>query len=145
MKLVVGLGNPGRRYEQSRHNVGYSVVDELARRLRMDLTRYDRSFEGVVGEASAADQRLLLLKPATFMNCSGRSVAAVRSFYKLSPSDILVAYDDLDLEVGQIRLRAGGSGGGHRGMTDILKALDTADVPRLSSTFWRASSRTNGS
>lgn len=131
MKLVAGLGNPGPRYAQSRHNIGFAVVDELARRWAAELSRYDRHFEGLVGEAAAAGQTVLLLKPATYMNESGRSVAAVWRYYKLAAEDILVVHDDLDLPVGQLRLRAAGSSGGHKGMDDVLRHLGTDTVPRL--------------
>ncbi len=131
MKLVAGLGNPGPRYAQSRHNIGFAVVDELARRWAAELSRYDRHFEGLVGAAAAAGQTVLLLKPATYMNESGRSVAAVWRFYKLAAEDILVVHDDLDLPVGQLRLRAAGSSGGHKGMDDVLRHLGTDTVPRL--------------
>jgi PTH1 family peptidyl-tRNA hydrolase len=131
VKLIAGLGNPGRRYVGSRHNVGYMVVDELARRWHVDLSRHDRHCEGLLGEGIAADQRVLLLKPTTLMNLSGRSVAAVWRFYKLDLGDVLVVHDDLDLPVGQIRLRALGSAGGHRGLLDVLRHLQSAEVPRL--------------
>ncbi len=131
MKLVAGLGNPGPRYADSRHNIGYLVVDELARRWAADVSRYDRDFEGLIGEVQALGQRVLLLKPTTFMNLSGRSVAAVRRFYKLATPDVLVIYDDLDLPVGQLRVRASGSAGGHKGMTDVLQQLATDELPRV--------------
>ncbi len=131
MKLIAGLGNPGRRYAGSRHNVGYLVVDELARRWQIDAARQDRRCEGLLAEGSAAGQRLLLLKPTTFMNLSGRSVAAVWRFYKLALADVLIVHDDLDLPVGLIRLRALGSAGGHKGLLDILKHLGSPEVPRL--------------
>ena len=131
MKLIAGLGNPGRRYAGSRHNVGYLVVDELARRWRIDAARHDRRCEGLLAEGSAAGQRVVLLKPTTFMNLSGRSVAAVWRFYKLAFADVLIVHDDLDLPVGQIRLRAVGSAGGHKGLLDILRHLGSPEVPRL--------------
>jgi PTH1 family peptidyl-tRNA hydrolase len=131
VKLIAGLGNPGPRYADSRHNVGYLVVEELARRWAADLTRYDRDFQGLVGQVQAAGQPVLLLKPATYMNVSGRSVAAVWRFYKLASSDLLVIYDDLDLPVGQLRLRAAGSAGGHKGMSDVIQHLGTDQIPRL--------------
>lgn len=131
MKLIAGLGNPGPRYAQSRHNIGFLVVDELARRWSADLTRYDRHFEGLVGEAQASGQRVLLLKPTTFMNLSGRSVAAAWRYYKLGASDVLVMYDDLDLAVGQLRLRALGSAGGHKGMGDVIRHFGTDEISRL--------------
>lgn len=131
MKLIAGLGNPGRRYAGSRHNVGYDVVDELARRAGIDLSRHDRDFQGLVGRGSIARADALLLKPMTYMNLSGQSVAAVFRFYKLELTDVLVVQDDLDLPVGRIRLRAGGSAGGHRGLTDVLRYLGSDQVQRL--------------
>ena len=115
MKLIAGLGNPGRRYAGSRHNVGYLVVDELARRWQIEVARHDRRCEGLLAEGTAAGQRVLLLKPTTFMNLSGRSVAAVWRFYKLALADVLIVHDDLDLPVGQIRARqTSGSGATER-------------------------------
>ncbi len=131
MKLVAGLGNPGPRYAHTRHNVGYRVVDELARRWDASVEKYDRRCEALIGEAQAAGQRVLLLKPQTFMNLSGRSVLAARQFYKLVDADVLVVCDDLDLPVGRLRLRAGGSGGGQKGLENILLRLASIDIPRL--------------
>lgn len=131
MKLIVGLGNPGRPYEGTRHNVGFAVVDELARRHRADLTQFDRDFEALIGEASIAGERTWLLKPQTYMNLSGKSVAAVQRFYKLALSDLLIVSDDLDLPPGQIRIRANGSAGGQKGLSDVLAKLGSQDVARL--------------
>lgn len=131
MKLIAGLGNPGPRYASSRHNVGFQVADELARRWGLDLTRYDRHFDGLLGETQRGAERVLLLKPATYMNLSGRSVAAAWRFYKLALPDLLIVHDDLDLPLGQLRLRAGGSAGGHRGLDDVLRQLGSPEVPRL--------------
>ncbi len=131
MKLVAGLGNPGPRYAESRHNIGYLVVDELARRWATEVTRYDRDFEGLIGETQACGQRVLLLKPSTFMNLSGRSVAAALRFYKLAAADVLIAHDDLDLPVGLLRARASGTAGGHNGMSDVLRQLGTDEIARL--------------
>jgi PTH1 family peptidyl-tRNA hydrolase len=131
VKLVAGLGNPGPHYAHTRHNVGYQVVDELARRWNVSMEKYDRRYEGLVGEALVAGQRILLLKPQTFMNLSGRSVLAARQFYKLGDADLLIVCDDLDLPVGRLRLRAGGSGGGQKGLENILLRLASNDIPRL--------------
>ena len=131
MKLVVGLGNPGPRFARTRHNVGFEVADLLAQRWRMDLSRYDRDFEAQIGEAPRAGQRVFLIKPQTYMNLSGKSVLAVQRFYKLATTDILVVHDDLDLPCGRIRLRARGSGGGQRGLENILLRLGASDIPRL--------------
>lgn len=131
MKLIAGLGNPGPRYADSRHNVGFRVVDELARRWAVDVSRYDRHFEGLVGQAHRSGQPVLLLKPSTYMNLSGQSVAAVWRYYRLGTADLLVVMDDLDLPLGHLRLRAVGSAGGHKGMEDVIRHLGTQNVPRL--------------
>ncbi len=131
MKLLAGLGNPGPRYAASRHNIGFLVVDELARRWSVAVTHYDRQFEGLTGPGQACGQSVLLLKPATYMNLSGRSVAAAWRYYKLAAADVLVIFDDLDLPVGQLRLRADGSAGGHKGMGDVIRHFGTDEIPRL--------------
>ncbi len=131
MKLVAGLGNPGPRYADSRHNVGFVVVERVAKRGRIDLTRYDRDYEALIGEGVCGTERVLLLKPQTFMNLSGRSVSAVLRFYKLPLSDLLVVSDDLDLPVGQLRLRASGSSGGQKGLADIIRCVGGEDFSRL--------------
>jgi len=131
VRLIVGLGNPGRRYAGSRHNVGYWVVDELARRWSIDVSRHQERFEGYLGEGQREGERIVLLKPTTYMNLSGRSVAAVWRFYKLELADVLVTFDDLDLPVGHVRVRAMGSAGGHRGFTDVLRHLGSAEVARV--------------
>ncbi len=131
MKLIAGLGNPGSRYADSRHNIGFAVVDELARRWRADVSHFDRHFSGLTGRARRCDTDVLLLKPATYMNLSGQSVAAAWRFYKLAAGDLLVIHDDLDLPVGQLRLRASGTAGGHKGLADVLQHLGSEDVPRL--------------
>ncbi len=131
MKIVAGLGNPGPRYAGTRHNVGFLVVDELARRSGVSTEKYERRWEAQVGEVQRGDERVLLLKPQTYMNLSGRSVLAVRQFYKLSLSDLLIVCDDLNLPVGTIRLRARGSGGGQKGLENILLRLADIEIPRL--------------
>jgi PTH1 family peptidyl-tRNA hydrolase len=131
VKLIAGLGNPGPRYADSRHNVGFAVVDELARRWQADELRYDRDFAGLLGQATPGGAEVLLLKPATYMNESGRSVAAVWRYYKLAAADVLIIHDDLDLPVGQSRLRGAGSSGGHKGMDDVIRCLGTDEIPRL--------------
>ena len=105
MRLIAGLGNPGRRYEQTRHNVGFLVVDELARRWTVALSKYDRDFEALIGEAQRGDQRVLLLKPQTYMNLSGRSLLAVQRFFKIELNELLIVHDDLDLPPARISRR----------------------------------------
>jgi PTH1 family peptidyl-tRNA hydrolase len=131
VKLVAGLGNPGPRYVQTRHNVGYAVVDQLARRWSVSVEKYERRYEALLGDGQVADQRVLLVKPQTYMNLSGRSLLAVTQFYKLAFPDVLIVCDDLDLPVGRMRLRAGGSGGGQKGLENILLRLASNDIPRL--------------
>jgi peptidyl-tRNA hydrolase, PTH1 family len=129
MKLVVGLGNPGRRYEGTRHNVGYAVLTELARRFAVG--RPKAMFHGEVVEAELNGQKALLLSPTTYMNLSGNSVQEAKSFYKLSNEDLLVVCDDLNLSVGKIRFRPRGSSGGQKGLEDIIRRLGSEEFPRL--------------
>ncbi len=125
-RLVVGLGNPGSEYEATRHNVGFWFVDRLAVQLAATLAPQARFF----GRAARSGE-LWLLQPTTFMNRSGQAVAALAHFYKLSPAEILVVHDDLDLLPGDIRLKAGGGNGGHNGLKDIEASLGTPDFWRL--------------
>lgn len=129
MKLIVGLGNPGFRYAQTRHNAGFWVVDKIAALHGLSVSR--RQHEAFIGTGQIGDCHVLLAKPQTFMNVSGRSVAALARYYKLSPADVLIVYDELDLEPGRLRLRGKGSAGGHNGMKSIISALGTDAVPRL--------------
>jgi len=140
VKLVAGLGNPGPRYERTRHNVGFHVIDELVRRWNLGAPRYERRWEALVIDGQIAGRRVLLLRPQTFMNLSGRSLLAARQFYKLDPSDLLVVCDDMDLPVGRVRLRARGSGGGQKGLENILLRLGTTEIPRLRIGIGRAPS-----
>lgn len=127
--LIVGLGNPGPRYERTRHNVGFMVVDELARRLPGGATR-DR-FQAAVLETRHDGRRVILAKPQTFMNESGQAVAQLVRWYKVPLERLLVIYDDLDLPFGTIRLRAEGSDGGHNGLASVQQHLQTQAFPRL--------------
>lgn len=137
MKLIVGLGNPGSEYSATRHNVGFEVLDALAARLGLidSADRFDRlarnRFEGLVIDGVALGQKVMLLKPMTYMNASGRSVGQAVAFHQLDPSDLMVVLDDLALPCGRIRLRAGGSDGGHNGLRDIQRALATQQYPRM--------------
>ena len=136
MKLVVGLGNPGREYVGTRHNVGFEVVDRVAEKLgwmsRGEFDRMARSkFEGLSVDGTIGEEKLLLLKPATYMNLSGQAVQAAMAFYRLSPGDVMMVLDDLALPCGKLRIRPGGSDGGHNGLRDIERALGTNQYPRL--------------
>lgn len=129
MKLVVGLGNPGRKYEQTRHNIGFDVVRTLARRLGAAAPR--EAFQAEVAEVALGSARALLVCPQTFMNRSGESVVRARDFYKLANADVLVVCDDMNLPLGKLRVRGSGSAGGQKGLADILQRLGGEDVPRL--------------
>lgn len=126
IRLIAGLGNPGREYENTRHNAGFMIVDRLAARLGAKFAN-ERKFEGQLAKAG----ELFLLKPQTYMNLSGRSVAAVCRFYQIKPGEMLVVYDDVALPEGRLRLRERGSAGGHNGMRSIIACLGTDEFPRL--------------
>ncbi len=129
MKLIVGLGNPGRKYAETRHNVGFEVVASLAR--QFGQTQPKVRFQGEVVEAGIGSEKVLLLCPHTFMNRSGGSVRPAVDFYKLTPAEVLVVCDDFNLQLGQLRFRAKGSAGGQKGLADIIRCLGTEEVPRL--------------
>lgn len=130
-KLLVGLGNPGRKYDRTRHNIGFEVIDALANAWSIQLADNKR-FQGSVGETrTPSGERLILLKPTTYMNLSGQSIRAVIDWYKLLPADVLVIYDDMDLPIGKLRIRISGSAGGHNGMKSTIAHLGTQDFPRL--------------
>jgi PTH1 family peptidyl-tRNA hydrolase len=126
--LVAGLGNPGREYERNRHNVGWMVVDELARR---HAGSWRGKFSGRLAEVRLDDRRLALLKPETYMNESGRSVGAAARFFKVEPDALLVVHDDVDLEPGRLQARAGGGLAGHNGLRSLAQALGSRDFLRL--------------
>lgn len=129
MKLIVGLGNPGPKYRNTRHNVGFVVLDRLAEVLG---TAFDRQkYKGLVAEATCEGKKVRLLKPLTYMNLSGDSVAMAARYSASAPGDLLVLCDDVDLPLGTLRIRAGGSAGTHNGMRSVLERLGTKDVPRL--------------
>ncbi|MEJ2149657.1 MAG: aminoacyl-tRNA hydrolase [Chloroflexota bacterium] len=128
-RLIVGLGNPGRKYRANRHNVGFMVVDQLAERNQMEFTRQQSDSFVSVGAIGGA--QVVLAKPQTFMNKSGISVAALRRFYKVADENLLVIFDDLDLPVGTIRIRPFGGSSGHNGMKSLIERLGTQGFPRL--------------
>lgn len=130
IRCVVGLGNPGPKYADTRHNAGFWFVDELARG-HGTMLRAESKFHGRVGRVSTTRGDCWLLQPTTFMNHSGRSVAALCRFYKIAPAELIVAYDELDLDPGVVRLKTGGGHGGHNGLRDICAALGSRDFHRL--------------
>jgi peptidyl-tRNA hydrolase, PTH1 family len=129
-RLIVGLGNPGAKYDRTRHNIGFDLIDQLAKRWQIQVSDQKR-FQGQVGEGWVERQKIVLLKPQTFMNLSGQSVRSVLDWYKLKPTEVLVLYDDLDLPLGKLRIRLAGSAGGHNGMKSIISHLGTPTFPRL--------------
>ena len=130
IRLLVGLGNPGPEYEATRHNAGFWFIDAVARELRASLTP-ERSYYGLAARVNRADGPVWLLEPMTFMNLSGKSVAALARFFKIAPEEILVAHDELDLLPGQAKMKQGGSHAGHNGLKDIQAQLGSADFWRL--------------
>jgi PTH1 family peptidyl-tRNA hydrolase len=129
VKLIVGLGNPGAAYRHTRHNIGFDVLDRLA--VRLDAAFDREKFGGAIAAARVDGEKVLLLKPLTYMNLSGDSVAQAARYHADSPADILVVYDEVDLPLGKLRLRKSGSAGTHNGMKSVIERLGTEDVPRL--------------
>ncbi len=129
MKMIVGLGNPGKSYEQTRHNSGFMVMDEILH--KVSAPSMVRKFKAKVASVTIGNEQVLLMKPETYMNLSGEAVAEAARFYKIEPKDILVIFDDLDLPVGKVRLREKGSAGGQNGMKSIILHLHTQEFPRI--------------
>ncbi len=129
MHCIIGLGNPGPQYAQTRHNVGFRVVDVLAERHR--LPEPQRMMQAILGRGKIAGNKVLVVKPMTFMNDSGRAVARICMHYELTPSDLLVICDDINLDLGMLRLRRSGSAGGQKGIQSIVDYLGTDEFPRL--------------
>ncbi|TLS35113.1 aminoacyl-tRNA hydrolase [Pseudalkalibacillus caeni] len=129
MKLIVGLGNPGRKYEDTRHNIGFKVIDQLSEKLGIELD--NKKFNGIYGKKNIEGESIFLLKPYTYMNLSGESVRPIMDYFDIPLEDLLVVYDDLDLPVGKIRLRQKGSAGGHNGIKSLIAHLNSQDFKRI--------------
>ncbi|ANU26858.1 aminoacyl-tRNA hydrolase [Planococcus versutus] len=129
MKLIVGLGNPGKAYEDTRHNIGFKVIDYLSRQWNAPLTQ--SKFKGMYAVSHRPEGKVMLLKPLTYMNLSGESVSALMDYYDINLEDIIVIYDDLDLPTGQLRLRQKGSAGGHNGIKSLIQHLGNQEFNRL--------------
>lgn len=127
---MVGLGNPGLKYEFTRHNIGFRIVDSLAQDIEVEFKKV-KSYYSLISRGMINNHKVVLIKPQTFMNLSGRAVSKVVSYYKIPFKDLLIVYDDLNLELGQVRIRKKGSAGGHKGMESIMQYLNSEDVPRL--------------
>jgi PTH1 family peptidyl-tRNA hydrolase len=130
LKLIVGLGNPGHAYRETRHNVGFDVVDELARRWRVS-DQWREKFDALLIKAMRGDDSVIVAKPLTFMNLSGQAVQAIAGFYKIEPADVFVIVDEVALPLGRLRARREGSAGGHNGLKSIIEQLGTSAFPRM--------------
>jgi len=129
LKLIVGLGNPGKQYADTRHNVGFLVIDYLAEKLGIKVDRV--KFKSVIGEGFVGYEKVVLAKPQTYMNLSGEAVIDMVQWYKIGPEDLLVVFDDMDLPLGKLRLRMKGGAGGHNGMKSIIYLIQSEEFPRL--------------
>ena len=129
MLVIFGLGNPGKKYEYTRHNAGFCTVDYIASKHGIKINKI--GFNSLYGEGTVYGEKLIMVKPQTFMNISGKAVLAVKSFYKLENSDMLVIYDDISMPAGQLRVRLKGSAGGHNGIKDIILSINSDEFPRI--------------
>jgi len=129
MHIIVGLGNPGLKYDSTRHNVGFEVIERFAYEHNININQ--KRFKGLFGQGVVNGEKVLLLKPQTYMNLSGESVKMLLDFYQLLPKDLIIVYDDISLDIGQIRIRKKGSAGGHNGVKNIIQHLGTNEFPRI--------------
>ncbi len=129
MKLIVGLGNPGKKYENTRHNMGYLVLDKISDITNIDIDK--EAFHGITGRGKMHDENVILFKPTTFMNLSGTAVKEIVDYFKIATEDILVIYDDMAIAPGEIRIREKGSSGSHKGIQNIIDLLHTEDIKRI--------------
>ena len=129
MKVIVGLGNPGRKYSEPRHNIGYRVLEEIAR--RSSIEKEESRFDAIIGHIRIGGEKVFLVKPLTYMNLSGKAVQPLMRWFKLDLSDLIVIYDDMDLPPGTLRLRAQGGSGGHKGMASIIERLGSQEFARI--------------
>jgi len=131
MYLIIGLGNPGSEYKDTRHNLGFRTVEELARRLNLSDLRLKNSFKAFVGESNYQEHKIILAQPATFMNLSGQAVSALLNWHKIPSDHLIVIHDDVDLEVGVVRLRPRGAAGGHHGVESVIAEIGTPEFNRV--------------
>lgn len=129
MYVIVGLGNPGKQYDKTRHNVGFDVIDILAKEYDISVTKIKH--KALIGEGRVGTEKVLLVKPQTYMNLSGETLIDIYNYYKVDLENIVVIYDDIDLDVGKLRIRKKGSGGTHNGMRSIIKCLGSTEFPRV--------------
>jgi PTH1 family peptidyl-tRNA hydrolase len=131
MKLIIGLGNPGKQYEGTRHNIGFEAMDALRERLKLADFRNEAKFKAEVSRGEFNGDKVILAKPQTFMNLSGQAVLLLKQFYKVENEDLWLVYDDIDLPLGTLRMREGGSAGTHNGMKSVVQTLSTEDISRF--------------
>ena len=129
MYLIAGLGNPSRTYEGTRHNIGFTMIDAIGNKFGIDVTT--KKHKALVGRGMIDGMRVILAKPQTYMNLSGESIREITDFYKIEPENIIIIYDDISLDVGQLRIRTKGSAGGHNGVKNIIAHLGTQEFPRI--------------
>lgn len=129
MYLIVGLGNPEADYSKTRHNMGFNVINKLAKQYEIEVTK--KKFKGLYGVGTIENEKVYLLKPQTYMNLSGESIREIMDFYKISPEEIIIIYDDMDIEPGNIKIRKSGSAGGHNGMKSVIEHLNTQTFTRI--------------
>ena len=129
MYLIVGLGNPEEEYNHTRHNMGFHVINQLAQKYDIRMNR--KKFEGIYGDGKIGDEKVILLKPQTYMNASGKSIIQFMHFYKLQPENVIVVYDDMDVEPGKIKIRKKGGPGSHNGMKSVIHEIQSQEVPRI--------------
>lgn len=129
MYLIVGLGNPENEYANTRHNMGFDAINHLSRKLNINVNK--EKFKGIYGDTILNGEKVILLKPQTYMNLSGESIIQFKQFYKIPPENIIVIYDDIDVDVGKIKIRKKGGPGSHNGMKSVVKELKSEDFPRI--------------
>ncbi len=129
MKIIVGLGNPGKEYENTRHNLGFMFLDYISKRYNVNMSK--KNFDSIIGEEKINNQKIVFVKPQTFMNLSGNAVQKVKNWYKVDISDILVVFDDIDIQFGEIKYKLNGSGGTHNGVKNIVQMLNSKEFPRI--------------
>lgn len=129
MKLIVGLGNPESDYSKTRHNMGFNVINSLANDYKIDITK--KKFQAEYGSGTIENEKIMLIKPQTFMNLSGQSVIQFVNFYKIDLEDLIIIYDDMDIDISKIRIRKSGSSGSHNGMKSIISSLNNENFPRI--------------
>jgi len=129
MRLIFGLGNPGRDYTHTRHNVGFMVIDNISKKYKIHLNVY--RFQALIGEGRIEEERVILAKPLTFVNEAGRSLYQIKEGYQIEPSKMIIISDDVDLKLGKLRIASKGGDGGHKGLRSIIESLQTREIPRL--------------